>query len=194
MRSLLAPLWMAIALFAVSAPSAVAGSLVSSTYLYGRPHHAGTSRYCLSNRDDGPEEIEIFRRPAPTCRSATHILRLARLRVPVFSHSLIAGWRCDWYLGGGSCRRQRVVMDASIQPVRECRPVAIAAVPEEMEIDIYGRPAPTCRASIALARTATMLLPIEMVGEVSGWGCLWGYSVIGCTRDLVNVDAVNPGD
>jgi hypothetical protein len=63
-----------------------------------------------------------------------------------------------------------------------------------MEIDIFGRPAPTCRSATRHIRSAVALIPEEAWGHIGGWACIWSVPEVYCGHHGVKIFAANPGD
>jgi hypothetical protein len=63
-----------------------------------------------------------------------------------------------------------------------------------LEIDVFGRPAPTCKAADRQLNLVPTKLARGKWGRVGSWRCFWALYVAECKRGQVQIDAVNPGD
>jgi hypothetical protein len=62
-----------------------------------------------------------------------------------------------------------------------------------MEIDIFGKRAPTCRSAGRHVKATVARLPEETWGHVGGWRCIWAVYEVFCGRHSVRIYATNPG-
>jgi hypothetical protein len=82
------------------------------------------------------------------------------------------------------------------QETRDCPQVLVPGANDGslMEIDVFGKPAPTCRSATRRLRLAVEQLPEETWGNTGAWRCIWGVSVAYCGKAKVRIYAANPGD
>jgi hypothetical protein len=81
-------------------------------------------------------------------------------------------------------------------PHRSCRPTTIHAVfgTNPLEIDVFGRRAPGCLATISQLRGAANRLRRGRSGMIDGWRCRWKTGAESCSRANAVLWATNPGE
>lgn len=78
---------------------------------------------------------------------------------------------------------------------RDCRfaPVPGANGDSLMEIDVFGRHAPSCRSATRHIKKAVTSLTEETWGQVGAWRCIWAEYEVYCAKPRAKIYATNPG-
>jgi hypothetical protein len=160
---------------------------------------AGERVACHGDARAGISSVKVTGGSAPSCSRILTLLRMVSGRV-VLGGGRVDGWTCRWVLGEASCTHGQVTVAASYADTANCAMAPVAVFSQRtgttgpFEIDVYGAPPPTCTTVIDVLGAAVSSLPVNRIGAVDGWRCVWSLNQAGCERGNVSVFASNPGD
>ena len=89
-----------------------------------------------------------------------------------------------------------LVAKAGTETSRSCYSVNVPGANDGslMELDIFGRPAPSCSFSAERIRLAVKRLPENTWGRIGHWRCVWELPAAFCGWNHLSIYASNPGD